>query len=312
MPAAPAPILYLDRPAAMPCFRALCWLQGSLDDPGMAAFATDLCGWFWRTHGAEVGLMQVASRTIRGRPRKPSADVLSDVGTWIKEKDKPDAAEIQMQGPSEYDEGPERVPWLHLSGNRGVVLAEVCLSHDRPDLVAQADAIAGLCDRAGLICALQGMGYYLPYEKQSLVSVLPQASVRYRAAIEILLNDPLAGLTAENIGFALRDAAAQPGLPDIGWRTMLGPALAARVEPLPDLPGVTVTRSDHAVTLTAGPAPIWGDVNRGEDIAAFRAVAAALAPVAMPRAVTDSRYFAGDPDDADHMDRLDAYLSRFA
>jgi hypothetical protein len=313
MTAPPAPLRYLDKPVAEACFRSLLWFRGTLDDPDMAGFASDLAGWFWRTHGHQVGLIQVASKTISGRPRRPGPEVLADVGKWIKEKGKPDAAEIQMQGPDVYDEGPARVPWLHLSGNSGVVLAEVCLAHDLPDLNAHADAMAALADRPGLICGLQGMGYYLPYEKHSVVSVLPRASSRYKAAIEILLNDPLDGLTAENLGFYWDDPPdLLPGLPDIGWRTILGPALAARVGTLPEQPGVTVERGAHCVALTAGPRPIWGDVNAAEDISAFRAVAAALAPIAMPRTVTDSRYFTGDPDDADHMDRLDAYLARFA
>jgi hypothetical protein len=315
----PAFLTYDGAPVAEPCFRTLAWFAGSLNDAPFVQFASDLAGWFWRGHGARIGRITAASDLQPPVPRDPTpetmAPVLADVGRWIKDTGKPYSAYLQMEAPQDLDFDAERVPWLHLREGAGMVLAEVCLPHDLADLVAQADALAGLVARDGLICALQGMGYFLPPMNRSLKAVMPRATVRYPAAIELQLLDPVDGLQVDGAAFYWEDHPdLQPGLPDIGWRTMLGAGLAARLDAqagkLPDMPGVTVTQGP--LTLTAGPAPVWGDVNRAEDISAYRAVAAALAPLAMPREVTDSRYFAGNPDDADHMDRLDAYLARFA
>jgi hypothetical protein len=307
----PAFLTYDRAPVAEPCFRTLAWFSGSLNDAAFVQFAADLAGWFWRIHGARIGRITVASDLQPAVPRDPTSETLADVGRWINDTGKPYSAYLQMEAPEDLDYDAERVPWIHIREGAGMVMAEVCLPFDLTDLVAQADAQAGLLAREGLICALQGMGYFLPPMNRSLKAVMPRATVRYPAAIELQLLDPVDGLQVEGAAFYWEDHPdLQPGLPDIGWRTMLGARLAARVGKLPDMPAVVVT--ENPLTLTAGPAPIWGDVNRAEDISAYRAVAAALATIAMPRAVTDSRYFAGNPDDSDHMDRLDAYLARFA
>jgi hypothetical protein len=307
----PAFLTYDGAPVAEPCFRTLLWFSGSLNAPPLTQFATDLAGWFWRSHGPQVGRITAASDLQVPDPRDPTPEALAEVGRWIKDTGKPYSAYLQMEAPQDLDYDAERIPWLHLREGAGMVQAEVCLPAVLPDLVAQADTLAGLAARPGLICGLQGMGYFLPPMNRTLKAVMPLATGRYRAAMELQLLDPVDGLQVDGAAFYWEDHPdLQPGLPDIGWRTILGADLAARAGKLPDMPGVTVAQDP--LTLTAGPAPIWGDVNRDEDIAPYRAVAAALAPLAMPRAITDCRYFAGNPDNADHMDRLDLYLERFA
>jgi hypothetical protein len=75
--------------------------------------------------------------------------------------------------------------------------------------------------------------------------------------------------------------------------------------------GVNVDRGPAGAILTAGSFPIWGDVEAGEDISAYCAVAKALAPVCMAREIMVKGYFNGPEGNPEAEKRLDAYRARF-
>jgi len=313
MAAGPAFLTYDVDPVAEPCFRSLYWYAGDLDVPALREMATQLANWFWRSQHGQVGLVSLLTEDLAARPGPPSDAMLADVGRWLNSPGKDTASTLQMQGPEVDGHDGERIPWLNIEIEDDKVMVEVCLPHDRVDLVAAADQIAEVCLAEGLICGVQAMGYFLPPENDTLVAILPCTMQRYRCAVEIRLRDPVDGIALTGSTFFWeRHPDLQPGIADIGWRTVVGAPFMPRLGKLPDMPGVTVQTAPAGVTLTAGPAPIWGDVNRGEDIAPYRAVAAVLAPLAMPREITDTRYFQGNPDNADFMERLDLYLERLA
>lgn len=312
MPKGPARLRYDGTPVAEPCFRSLYWYAGNLDMEPLRGMATKLAGWFYRHQREAIGFVTLFGEDFPSEAEVPSDAVLAEVGRWLKTPGKATASALWMEGHLQDDYDGERIPWLCIEVEDDKVMVEVALPHDLPDLVAAADQIAEICLVEGLICGLQSMGYLLPPDNDSLVGLLPRTMQRYRCAVEIRLRDPVDGLGPGGTFSWDSHPDLRPGIADVGWRTVVGAPFLPRLGKLPDMPGVTVRTAPAGVTLTAGPAPIWGDINRGEDIAAYQAVAAALAPLAMPREITDTRYFTGDPDDADFMDRLDLYLARLA
>ncbi len=77
------------------------------------------------------------------------------------------------------------------------------------------------------------------------------------------------------------------GLKTVNWLTFIGDGLAQRMggragvrSALPaDAP---VTELEHGLMIQAGPRPLLGDVNRPEDITAYRKIAQALKPLSIP------------------------------
>jgi hypothetical protein len=85
----------------------------------------------------------------------------------------------------------------------------------------------------------------------------------------------------------LNRAQARPGIPDIGWKTVIGGDLAARANQsaLGEIEGVTLRPRGGGIEITIGDAPRWGDVDTGENIAAYAAVCRALAPIQASKAM---------------------------
>jgi hypothetical protein len=311
----PVPILRDSTPVAFPAFRSLFWLAGSLNDEGPAIVADRLASWFWKTHGAGVTRVTLLhDDAIQIVDAAPPA-VLPKVKAWLDARDKTFGATLMMSGGPAVDaddEAPdgETPPHLRIEEAAACVMIEVSLPPDTPDPVPAADAIAGLCVGQGLVFGLQGMGYMLSPAMDSVVARLPLAHARYRTAIELRLSDPPDAIMTEGSTLPWDEMpGARPGLPDIGWRTWIGPALAAGLVIPPELGPFA---GPFGVMVQAGPQPVWGDVNRGEDIAAFQAVAAALAPAMLAPEVAAILMFGGTTDDPDLADRLETYMARFA
>jgi hypothetical protein len=96
----------------------------------------------------------------------------------------------------------------------------------------------------------------------------------------------MAQLLPRHPGMGNGDAAGavmflEEGFPHVQWLTLLGQALASRlsqdVSSLAAIPGIRAFSVGSALCVQAGDAPAPGDVNRGETLPAYRAVAAALA-----------------------------------
>jgi len=161
-----------------------------------------------------------------------------------------------------------------------------------------------------------GFGFYLPASLESLLPYLPQTMKRYRTALELQLESGLPGLRrpSEDEG---RYWAAKPdllgGIPDIGWRTFVGTEYMPRIPKLatasfPD--DVTLAVHNHVTVITAGAQPIWGDLNKGEQIASYTAIAHALASISYPKDIAYGSYFGNMRQDLPGRQRLDAYFDR--
>lgn len=309
----PAPILRESDAIAFPAFRNLFWIAGSLNDTGPAHMADRLASWFWKTHGSGATRATILDEGVQIENAAP-AGVLPKVKAWLDGRDKPYGACLMLSGGPAVeagDEAPEaeRPPHLRIEEGAACVIVDVSLPPDVPDPAAQADAIAAFCACEGMVCGLQGMGYLLAPEMDSMVAQLPRAHSRYRAAIELRATDVPDGLMVDGSAVAWEDMpGVLPGLPDIGWRTWIGAPFRNRLTLPPDVMQVA---HPHGLMVQAGPAPSWGDVNAGQDVPGFSVVAAALADIMMPAEVAHLVLFGGTADDPDLADRVDSYLARF-
>ncbi len=173
--------------------------------------------------------------------------------------------------------------------------------------VAFADAIVEEIKDLPIICGVMGFGFFLPPYKNSLAFMLGQASQCYRAAIEITPKMVDQGIQREGSYYHWKPAE-EPGIADIGWRTLVGKDFLPRLPALPEetfkAAGVTVDEFANFTSFTAGSAPIWGDINAGETIKAYREVAAYLKPIRYPKSGAHISFFQGE-----HPDRVEAYLA---
>ena len=89
------------------------------------------------------------------------------------------------------------------------------------------------------------------------------------------------------------------GIPDIGWKTVIGGDLCDQVDQaaLAAIPDVTLRRWTSGLEITIGEEPRWGDVNTAEDVTAYTQVCRVLAPIQGSKAIM-RRFGLGDLDGA--------------
>lgn len=100
---------------------------------------------------------------------------------------------------------------------------------------------------------------------------------------------------------------ARPGIPDIGWKTVIGGEFLGEIDQaaLAKIEGVKLRKLGGAIEITIGDAPRWGDVNAGEDVSSYAAVCRALAPIQMSKSMLCNRGTFGDADDVTEV--IEAY-----
>lgn len=309
----PNPLLYDNEVTALPAFRTVAYLDGTPDDPGVAAAVSAMFDAFTARFGDGLGL--ISTRFV-GRSGKPSAvtpQALADLRKWIGAPDRLDSGAGVRVGSLNTEELPPAMPWFRLEQRYDdQTLVEISVSPDAVDLLKFADELANSLAKTPMICAAQGFGFFLPPAYDSLNWLLPKLATRYKTALLHTLDMPSCGLRRAHSAMEY-SASMQPGIADIGWRTFIGPEYLDRLPKTFNLPTeITVESSDTMLILTAGKAPIWGDVNKNENIENYCAIAAALEAVRYPYAIALNQNFGGDtaaPGQADlietHYHRLD-------
>jgi hypothetical protein len=295
---------YGGSPAAAPCFRSLFWFAGSLTEPGLQDVLRNVTSWFFEREGARLGhvVLQTNPYRFRGSLEQKRAKL----DQWLKKP--PAGFTWLLLRPDEVD----CVPCLHVRCSNTVVGIEVCLPFDATDLVSAADELATLCTQVGVLCGVQGMGFWLLPRYQNCVAMLPEAGAAYRCAITLRLEDAHESVRREgSIAFGFVPPELEPGIADVGWRTVVGLPFLSRLRVSTTLPGVEQSRTPVAATFTAGPVPLWGERTKGEDLSAYAAVGSALEPVLAPLDVASRNCFVGDPDDEAFMHALRAYRHRY-
>lgn len=301
------------RAIAQPAFRILAWLDGSLNDPANAAMGEASLRAFLRYHRDDVGLIAIADKLRQPNPVFPDDAAINDAIQWLHTPDKVFAATLRMNGDSNVELGYPAVPHFRIDEDVGLVMLEMSLPIDSTRNVNIADAVTQILATAPLRAAVMGLGLYQPSRLSSLITYMPRAFQRYRCALEVQLTGPRDGIRKDRSAFDYaKNTHVQPGLPDIGWRSLIGAPFAARLpKGQPEHAHVDITRTDNDVTvLTAGPLPIWGDVNEGEDTSAYSAVAQWLETLRYPVPIALNSLFGSQGADPRGADRVEAYVRR--
>lgn len=309
----PRILTYEGEPSAAPAFRTMAWIEGSLSDQALVEKMIGFYDLFVdRFAGPDLYLMQ-GGRGKGGKTVQATPKALENARDWLMTPPHNFPTTLRL---ATYDEPSDltTVPFFRIEEGSGMVLLEFDQRPDSPDLTLAA-RLAGMLMDLPLICAVQGYGFHLGGGNDSLIWTLPQTTSRYRCAIEIQLDGPAPGIRKEGSFFPYeRHPKVQPGIADIGWRTFIGAAFLDRIPDIDSLQGadeITVERRNGNVVITAGMAPIWGDLNRNEDISAYREIARVLAPAEYPLEIAKGSLFGDATGDPDRVDRLTAYLDRF-
>ena len=307
----PEPLLYGDEIAALPAFRTLAYLDGTPDDPRIALAVGAMFDAFVARFGGDLGLLSMRLVGRSGKPSKATPKALKVLRDWIAAPDRLDSGAGVRLGSLSTDELPPAMPWFRLEQRYDdQTMVEISVAPDAPDLLGFADEIAVALATAPMICAAQGFGFFLPTAYDSLNWLLPRLAERYKTALLHTLDMPSCGLRRAHSTMPYTDDM-QPGIADIGWRTFVGPEYLDRLPKSFDLPrDVRVEASEAMLILTAGDAPIWGDVQKAEKIDTYRAIAAALTPVRYPLAIALNQNFGGDTAAADQADLIKAHYHR--
>jgi len=303
-----------DNKIAQPAFRVLLYCDGSLNDSANAAGVTKLFDLFLKHYGTEAAWLAIADEARPMRPKPLDAAGVADARQWLNTPDKKFPATCRMVGPISDDTANVTVPAFRVDEYR-VVFLDMSVPDDPDRAVSFADTATPIIREMPVIASIMGMGFYLPVALESLKNFLPRAFVRYRTAIEFTVDSATMGIRKTEEGFRWDDnKGVEPGIPDIGWRTIIGPEFISRLPELDSLSGardVAYDRTGDVAVMTAGPAPVFGDIDRGEDIAPYRAVARALKPVRYPVEVAVGSLFGNQKYDLEGRDRVAAYLNRF-
>lgn len=309
---------------AQPSFRILLYYDGSLKDPANAKAVVALFDLFIETYGEEAAWIAIANHNSRRlTPKKLMIKQIAKARAWLSARDKLWPSTCRVVGPINDETGNIVVPAFRADEYRVNFLdMSVPADHDRS--VTFANAVTEIIRQIPVITCVMGFGFYLPQALESLADWMPRGFERYRTAIEFMVHGATMGIRKTSEGYKWdkspelepdSSADLQPGIPDIGWRTIVG---AEFLDRLPDLrsalaatPEVSVRSTPEMAVITAGDQPIWGDVGADEDISAYRAVAKALAPVRYPLDVAYGSLFGNQYYDAEGRERIRAYLSRF-
>jgi hypothetical protein len=313
-------ILYGDdddaEPTAEPAFRTLVYLAGSMNDDGVREGLTALFDAFISAYQARLWRLVIRDVGVRKTPRAVNKASISLAQDWLATTTKVFGSSLRLNAAPDDVYPAPRVPHLRFEERRKMVMIEIAGPPDAQDARHFADKITPSIVGMPLFCGVMGFGFHMPAAFDSRGFILPARTARYRCAIEWLLDNPSIGVTLEGSPFRFEAYPhVNPGIADIGWRTIIGHSFLDRLPELDlvgKVQGVSLDRRPDVAILTIGPHPIWGDVSAGEDISAYSAVARALAPVTMAREIMLKGYFNGPEGNSEAEERLDAYRARFA
>ncbi|QBF31693.1 hypothetical protein [Thalassococcus sp. S3] len=279
----PGPLDHKGRAIAVPAFRTLAWVDGTLKDEATRQAAIDLLDLYEASWSADTLWMRLASDIADQGTAQWDAAAARD---WLeKAQEKP----VTLRGNGAIVEALQAVgpPHLRIEQRDRRLIFEISVPPDAYE-ASFADGVITCLTRTPLFCAVQGLGFYIPDALLSLIRHMPQGFRRCRTAIEIPVETARTVLkraeTSHGTGIgAWRDfAEAQGGLPDIGWRSVISKTYRERLPPLADTTfdtDVIVEDINGFLVLTVGARSIWGDVKGHEDLSGYQSVAAYLSPV---------------------------------
>lgn len=302
-------------PFAVPAFRIIAIIAGDIHAPANVAAIKKAYALFEESFGEAANVTSYNFFGHNGKIR------------WMNPKLLEEGRGFFDRTPIEYGDGLRRygyaieefeepaLPYFGVEQRSDFSFLEIDIRSDDDRIVAFANSITEQLLKADVICGVMGMGFFLPPYKSSLEFELGQVSRRYRTSIDISPSMVMDGIRKEGSSYRWQ-TGEEPGIADIGWRTLIGREFWSRIaEALSELKAekdITVVQSDTVLAITAGQRPIWGDINRKEDIAAYRAVAKHLSAIRYPPGAAKAFMFGGGTHDPKVADKIEAYLDRFS
>jgi hypothetical protein len=306
-----------DEPYAVPVFRTDALLDGKLDVPENRHAALALFDAFVARFGSEIAFVaKQGKKAASANLVKATKARITDLRARLAEG-LPDHSAIRLYGTDATPLGaPFQPNLLIMQEYFPSTQIEMSVDWNVPDL---GEIIAGsdrLLRTTHMRAGYQSMGFQRSPVKWSDDRQFPPATDRFRAAVmgkftpaaewQAFLTDNIVKLWGPYTA----------GIFATGWRTYVGAAFADRLDTsaqkltaLADQ-GVAVEVLPQMTVVTAGPEPIWGDVNKGENVSAYRAAHAFLLPAYCTRKNL-ARFTLGWNDrDPERVDMVERYLDR--
>lgn len=272
---------------ALPCFRVGAVLDGTLDQATSQTAATKIHSLFMDAFAADLKFAVLAPKVERKptKATKATPKQLSAIQAALR-NGMPDNSALRLYGSDENPLGVPFMPYLSISNRLGrMTEIELMIPWDLPELTQFADTVHQALCVAPVRFGYQGMGFGRSKIQSLPDQHLPLAYERFRAAIMGDFNrhpDRLLYRLDYLVNHSQPSQAGDytPGLNDMGWRTYVGADFQGRLGDPDRARAAGVQIDEHATTLTvtAGPEPIWGDINAGEDLTVFAAAYAYLQP----------------------------------
>ncbi|SAI33967.1 Protein of uncharacterised function (DUF3396) [Bordetella ansorpii] len=311
----PDMLLYNESPFAVPAFRIIALLDGEIADEANRGALAQAYRLFEDAWGAAAYMASFHFVKHRGKIRKINPGLAADGRAFFEQSSTAYGEGLRRYGYalSEFEE--PALPYFGVEQRSDMVFFEIDLPAEHAHNVAFANTITDLLLGTRLICGVMGLGFFLPPYNSSLSFGMGQELERYPAAIHISPSMVMDGVRREG-SMHRWTQDEQPGIADIGWRTLIGWSFFSRLSTalaaLEQEPGISTRCGEKAIAVTAGPEPVWGDASKHESLSAYRAVARHLAPIRFPRHCARCFMFGGNASHDERLaQRLDAYLGRF-
>lgn len=305
-------ILHGGVPSAVPAFRIVVILDGDIHSSSTRNSLLAIYDRFERLFGEAANVVSYNFEGHTGRIRKATAKLIEEGRQFFLQESTKYGEGIRRYGSTVKLENEPCLPFFGLEQRSYFHFLEIAIPEDAGSAVEFADFVNRELMGTPVISGVMGMGFFLPPYNSSLKFIMGKTVARYRAAIEISPDMVSEGIRREGSAYRWKSGEL-PGIADIGWRTLIGAEFQNRLGELTelrDVPGVRFETSDTVLSITIGDGPVWGDVNRDEDISAYRMVARYLAPVRIPSGCLEAFGFGGGLIES-HKDKVEAYLNRF-
>lgn len=314
-----------DEPIALPCFRIGFVLDGMLDQQANRDTAAAMLNLFDASFGGQLAFMALGGAGGQSsKLRKFSENTLKDWLALIAEG-MPKNSGLRLYGTDQNPLGVPFMPFFSLDQDRHpLTRIQICIPWQYDRLSPFSDGIDAIAREAQVRFGYQGFGFARSPVSGFQDRWLPPAFRRFRSTVmgdvlghEAVLFYSKPYATMRRLDQQRKGEKAEkpwdyePGIPDMGWRTYVGRAFMDRLAGTAR-PGVTVDKNDRMMIVTAGSAPIWGDLNQSEDISAWKAAHDFLRPAYASKNVLRAFTLDCDPANPTSVEAVEQYLNRFA